>query len=490
MVWTCFNNHAHKNFILNKFNHFQFDEDHILITTDYGSWVVLSKEEYRLLRLGRAYEDPNLFRVLEERGIILTEDNITRVIQDFRERYHFLFRGPSLHIVIPTFRCNQKCIYCHSAPKTLEEKKYDMDEETAKAIVDFIFKSPAKLLVIEFQGGDPLLNFDILKTIVEYAEEVSRRVKKKVLFNLVTNLTLMTEEILQFLIDHHIMGLATSLDGPKEVHDKNRKYLSGKGSYDDVVYWIKRLKTEYRGKFNLNALTTITRYSLEYPKEIPEELARLGFDGVWLRFMNNLGFAKKEWKKIGYTPEEYIKFWKESSQHIMRINMRRPFLEIMTTILLKKILNKMDPMFVDIQTPCGAAITQLLYDHKGDIFTCDEAKIDPIFKIGNVKTTSYTDVFRNPTVVSMIDISSRFASLCDACPWFAYCGICLVNVYESTGTIIPKLPLDFRCRVFKEMIKSIFYNLIFSQTHRRVYLNWVRLESRMGEEMSIESGTH
>jgi len=483
MVWSYFNQKVYGSFINNKFNNFQFDENHILITTDHGAWVVLSKEEYKLLRLGKVDEDPHLFNILKENGIILTEDNITKVIQDFRDRYHFLFRGPSLHIVVPTFRCNQKCIYCHSIPQSLQAKNFDMDEDTAKAIVDFIFKSPTDLIVIEFQGGDCLLNFDVVKTIVEYAEEVSKKVKKRVLFSLVTNLTLMTEEILEFLIKHQIMGLATSLDGPKEVHDENRKYLSGKGTYDDVVYWVKRLKTDYRKRFNLNALTTITRHSLSYPKEIPEELARLGFDSVWLRFLNHLGFAQKEWKKIGYTPEEYLKFWKESSKHIMRINKKKIFFEIMTTILLKKILNKRDPMFVDIQAPCGAAITQLLYDHKGDIFTCDEAKIDSVFKIGNVRETSYNDVFRNPTVTSMIDISSRYATLCDACPWFAYCGVCLVNIYENTGTIIPKLALDFRCRVFKEMIKTIFQNLIFSTEHRQIYLNWMKVEDRMGEQI-------
>ena len=87
MVWSFFDQRIHEGFINNKFNHFQFDEDHILVTTDHGAWAVLSNEEYKLLRLGKANEDPNLFNTLKEKGIILTEDNITKVIQDFRERY-------------------------------------------------------------------------------------------------------------------------------------------------------------------------------------------------------------------------------------------------------------------------------------------------------------------------------------------------------------------------------------------------------------------
>ncbi len=483
MVWSLSNQKLNEPYINNKFNNFKFDEDHILITTDHASWVVLTNEEYKLLRLEKLNEDTNLFNTLEDKGIIITEKNINKVIKDFRERYHFLFKGPTLHIIVPTFRCNMKCIYCHSSVKSPKEKKYDMDEDTARAIVDFIFKSPSDNLVIEFQGGECLLNFDVVKMIVEYAEKISKKVNKKVLFNLVTNLSLMTEEILEFLIEHNIMGLATSLDGPEELHNKNRKYLSGKGTYEEVVYWVKRIKTKYRKNFNLNALTTITRDSLSYPKEIPEELSKLGFDGVWLRFMNNLGFAKQQWKKIGYTPKEYLKFWKESSDYIIKINKEKPFLEIMTTLLLKKILNKKDPMFVDIQSPCGAAITQMLYSYKGDIFPCDESKIYPIFKLGNVKESKYNEIFRHKTTTTMIDMSSKYATLCDACPWSPFCGICLVNIYKTTGTIIPKLAENFRCNIFKEMHKTIFKNLIFSEEHRKIYMNWLKRDGNVGEQI-------
>jgi His-Xaa-Ser system radical SAM maturase HxsB len=447
--------------------------------------VVLSDEEFRLLRLGKLSESPDLFNSLEDKGIIVTEKNINKVVEDFRERYHFLFKGPSLHIVVPTFRCNQKCIYCHSFSKPVQAKGYDMDEETARAIVDFIFKSPTDTLVIEFQGGDCLLNFDAVKTMVEYAEKISKDKNRKVLFSLVTNLTMMNEEILKFLKEHSIMGIATSLDGPREVHDENRKYISGSGTYDDVVYWIKRLKGEYKKDFNLNALTTITRHSLSYAKEIPDELYKLGFDGVWLRFLNNLGFAKREWSKIGYTPEEYLRFWKESSEHIMNINKKGKFFaEIMTQIIAKKILNKRDPMFVDLQKPCGAAIGQLLYDYKGDIFTCDEAKIDPTFKLGNVKETEYNEVFRHPTVTSMIDLSSLYPVICDSCVWSPYCGICLVNIYKSRGTIVPNLATDFRCKIMKEAIRHVFKKLIFFKNDRKIYLDWIKKEGQIGEKIS------
>ena len=475
MVMSFFPQTAIEKYTVNKYNYFRFDKDKNLITTDHGAWCLVSDEELNLLRKLKVHEDTNLFHVLKDKGIVITEENFDKIVEMYRQRFHFLFRGPTLHIIVPTFRCNQQCVYCHSVPKHPEAKGFDMDEDTAKAVVDFIFTSPADLLAIEFQGGEPLFNFDIIKFVIEYAEKKAIERHKKIRFNLVTNLTMMTEEKLNFLKEHKIMGLSTSLDGPKEVHDANRKYIDGKGSYDDVVYWIKRIRNEFRKNFNLNALTTITKFSLSYPKEIPDELMRLGFNGVWLRFLNNLGFAHSTWEKIGYTPEEYINFWNSSLSHIMKINSTgRQFLEVFTTIFSRKILNKLDPMFVDLQSPCGAAIGQLLYDHKGDIFTCDEAKVlGDLFELGNVKTHNLLDVIDNPITLSMINVSSKLSTLCDACVWSPYCGICPVGTYMSQGTIVPKLSMDFRCMVFKKIIKTIFEKILFSKNDREILLKWV-----------------
>jgi His-Xaa-Ser system radical SAM maturase HxsB len=356
-----------------------------------------------------------------------------------------------------------------------------MDEETAKRIVDFIFTSPSKSLVIEFQGGDCLLNFEIVKFIIEYAENAAKRKKKKIRFSLVTNLSLMNDEIIDFLKKHKVMGISTSFDGPKYIHDKNRKYLNGKGTYDDVVSWIRIIKTEFKKDFNLNALTTITKFSLHYPKEIVDEFVRLGFDSVWFRFLNNLGFAHPQLKKIGYSPEEYLKFWKRGFEYILEINSSgRRFQEIYAKIFLLKILNLPDPMFVDIQSPCGAAIGQLLYDHRGNIFTCDEAKIlGETFKLGNVKEDNLRDIINHPTTLSMMNVSSKLITLCDNCAFSPYCGICPINIYMSQNNIIPKLAKSFRCNVFKEMIKTLFEKILFSPRDRESLLNWLRYRSQL-----------
>jgi His-Xaa-Ser system radical SAM maturase HxsB len=468
-----------REYLVNQYRVHKFDDKHVLITTDNGAWVLLNSKEYGLFRTHKIEEDLNLYAILKENGIIVTKENIDQVVEDYRKRYRFLFQGPDLHIMVPTFRCNLRCVYCHSFSKPLDAnaKEWDMDKETAKAVVDFMFKTTARDFGIEFQGGDCSFNFDVVKFAIDYAKSLANKQKRKVSFSVVTNLTKADDDFIKFLKDNIPIGLCTSLDGPKEVHDKNRRYLGGKGSYEDVVYWIKRIREEMKGyDFKFHALTTVTKHSLGYGKEIVDEFRNLGFHFFWPRFMNNLGFAERTWGKIGYTAEEYLRFWNDILEYVLKINRSgEEFREVWAFLVSSVILGKEGANMVDFRSPCGAGIGQLLYNNKGDIFTCDEAKVLDMFKLGNVKTSKYEDVFKSPTTTSMIDISSKFCSLCDACPWFAYCALCPVNIYTSQGSIVPKLAEDMRCRIFKGMIKTIFEKIIFSERDRDILEKWVKI---------------
>jgi len=465
---------SNEDYATNKYCVKRWGSGRNLVTVDHGAWALLDDRELRLLRSMKVGKDPSLFNLLKERGIIITEDSVGRVAEDYAKRFHFLDYGPTLHIVVPTFRCNQKCIYCHSRSQPPDAKGYDMDEKTAKQVVDFIMSTPAETMVIEFQGGDCSMNFGIVKYIFGYATEQAELKDKDLKFSVVTNLTNMNDEMLGFLKESKIMGLSTSLDGPKHVHDANRKYISGAGTYDDVAYWIRKIKSEFKYAFNLNAMTTVTRHSLPYAKEIVDDFVDLGFTGVWLRFLNNLGFAQSAWQEISYTPDEFLKFWREGLSRVLEVNKEKMFQENFSKILLMKMLSRKDPMFVDVQSPCGAAIGQLLYDNKGDIFTCDEAKVlGDTFRLGNVKDSTFADVINHPTTVSMLNVSSKLSSVCDACAFSPYCGLCPVDTYMSQGSIIPKLAQSFRCKVFNGMIDTLFQELLFSESSRKTFLSWL-----------------
>ncbi|MFB6088222.1 MAG: radical SAM protein, partial [Candidatus Aenigmatarchaeota archaeon] len=260
------------NYILNTYKTHKFDGNSYLVTTESGSWSLLSKDEYNKFRHKNLVKGNDLYRHLSNKGLILNKKNIQEEVKRFATRNHFLYTGPSLHIITPTLRCNQKCLYCHSeVPGNTNSEKYDLEWQTAKKIIDFSMKSNSNILRYEFQGGEPLLNYKTIEKIINYAKELAVKKNKKVKFTLVSNLTTLDEDILESLSRNNV-EISTSLDGPKEIHNANRKYIGGRGTYEDVIENIQLLKNS---NVNVNALCTITSDSLEQGKEIVDQYMNL-----------------------------------------------------------------------------------------------------------------------------------------------------------------------------------------------------------------------
>ncbi len=430
-----------------------------LITTDYGSWAYLTDEEYEKFKKNDLKEP--LLSLLKEKGIVLNRDNINNVVADYRKKCQYLFQGTSLHIVVPTLRCNLKCVYCHSMAKSSSVRGFDMGKETAKRTVDFVFQSPSKAISIEFQGGEPLLNFEVVKYIVNYAKEKNEKHKKDLKFRLVTNLTLMNDTILSFLIKEKV-GLCTSLDGCKEVHDKNRQ------GYDKTVFWIKKIKKKY----NIDAMPLITRDSLPYHKEIVDEYAKLGLDTIWIKPLNNLGYAKENWGKIGINAKEFLSFWKKTLDYIVGLNKDKFLRENSAAIILRKIVRKDCYNFADLQSPCGAAISQLAYNYDGGVYTCDEGKLFDVFRLGTV-SDKYRDLLTSRETAGIVRASINDNPVCEVCVYKPYCGLCPVCSYSETSNIITKLP-NRRCEILKGMFDYVFEKLLFDDKYREVFFSWLR----------------
>ena len=287
-----------------------------LLTTDQGSWIVLNKKEYEDFKNNKI--DSNLFKNVEKRGLIITQNNINSIMKDYRKRLNPLFKGTSLHILTPTIRCNQKCGYCHSNVKSkLSNEKYDMSKKTAKKTLDFIFQTPNKNITIEFQGGETLLREDLFKYIIKEAKIMNEKYNKTINFALVSNLTLMTDELIDWIKKENV-NICTSLDGPKELHDKNRWFEGGGASYDEVTYWIKKIK-EKMGR-PPGMLMVTTKHSIPLWKEIVDEYVKWGNTSLQLKHMNKIGFAKLSWKQIGYTMEDFFDFWEKSVDYMIELN--------------------------------------------------------------------------------------------------------------------------------------------------------------------------
>jgi len=464
-----------KGYFKNDYLWKRLDKDKILVTTLHGGWAILDEREFELFRHGKCENDIELYNKLKQEGIIFSEDNILNISECLRDKFSQLFQATTLHIVTPTLRCNHKCIYCYASSRPVNAKEYDMDEETAKAVVDFIFQCPSKGITIEFQGGEPLLNFPIIQFIVEYAREKAKEENKNVNFRLVTNLTLMDEEKLDWLIENKV-EINTSLDGPKEVHNKNRKYESGKGSYDDVVRWIKILREK---GILISAMPTISRFSLPYWKEIVDEYLRLGFNRFWIRRLNVGGVAADKWKEIGYSAEEFLDFWKKCVEYIFELNKKGIDMEEGSIeIFLRNIIySKNYNYFVCLASPCGCAWSQLSYTYNGDIYTCDEARGFEIFKLGNVKETSYRELFSSWKVLDIVNLTSGLSFDCAFCVYKPFCGPCIVDEYGEHGSIIKKRN-SFNCKVKKGIFDYIFKEIILNEEKFKIASKWIGIGER------------
>ncbi len=458
---------------------YKIDDNHYFVSTDWG-WDILEADEFKLLKEGKIEEDSNLFKRLEEKGLILTKDNFRKAILRYKERYGHLWQGPSLHIVTVTRKCNQACIYCHSAVydyRIEDKKKYDMDENTAKAVVDFIFQTNAKSIGIEFQGGEPLLNWDVVRFTAEYAVEKAKIHQRVVDFNLATNLTLMEEEIANYIINNYWkngikFGFSTSLDGPKEVHDKNRPLRGGGSSYDRVVYWLEWFWEKH--KWVPNAMLTLTKFSLPYWKEIVDEYIKRHQVYIWFRMPNRIGYAKG--MKYNIEPDEYLDFFRKGLDYIIDLNKKGVKIkELMTLIILRKLYEKQDPLYTDLMCPtCGGIIGQLSYTPDGYIHTCDEGKIFEEFRLGHVKTHTLKDIMQSPEARAFLTASfvDNYPS-CWKCPFKPFCGTCPVNSYAEFGTIFPRMPEFYRCHMSKAIFDTILKRLV-NPEKKEVLLEWLK----------------
>ena len=151
----------------------QFADGRLLITNDTGAHVWITPTDLDAFLRGNLDPDSSLHKELVDKGFVLSPEAEQRLIERIRQRNDHLYQGPILHILITTLRCNQRCRYCHASRKPMTTKSFDMDEETARRAVDVIFQSPSPNLTIEFQGGEPLANWDVVCRVVEHAEKTS-----------------------------------------------------------------------------------------------------------------------------------------------------------------------------------------------------------------------------------------------------------------------------------------------------------------------------
>lgn len=443
-----------------KLNYFNFKkfEDKVLLTNDFGSHIFLTSAEFVKLLNKEIDIECDLGKKLIEKQFLFLDTNLeysSYMKHDIRRLKGHVNVATSLHIFVVTTACNAGCIYCQ-ANNGVSVPSLFMSEEMAEKAVDIALQSPTQHLNFEFQGGEPLLNYEIIKHIFYYAEK--NKGNHEINYNVVTNLTLLTDEMIEFFIENSF-GISTSIDGPEFLHDVNRPLKSGDGAYEKTVESIRKMQ---RRGIRVGAIQTTTRASLKYPREIVRAYMDLGFDSIFVRPLTPLGKAAINWDEIGYSPEEFISFYQEVVDELIKINKNERFMKEDHSAIL---LSRMDGKFVnymELRSPCGAGIGQLAYYADGNIFTCDEGRMlhemgDSVFKLGNVFSSSYSDIINNGVcrTVCASSILESIPACCD-CVYQPYCGTCPVVNYAKSSDVIEKEPRGYRCRVYSGMLDYLF----------------------------------
>ncbi len=397
----------------------------------------------------------------------------------YRSIKSFLRDFTSLHMMVITLRCNHKCSYCQVSSESIEAHKYDMQPETAKKIVDYIFCSPSPNIKIEFQGGEPLLNWETIVETIEYAEILNSNHKKNLEFVICTNLTLLDEEKLYFINDHNV-AISTSLDGSKFLHDKNRILRSGGSSYDLIMEKLD-LTRSILSDDKLSVLMTTTLTNIDNLSEVIDEYIKLGFNGIFLRALNPYGLASKRVEELGYPIERFVSAFEEALNFIIELNLKGTmFIEHYTTLLLTRILTPFGTGFVDLQSPSGAGISGVIYDFNGDVYPADEARMlsrmgDNRFLMGNVFKNRYKDIFKGKVITEIVEKSCLdITPGCATCVYKPYCGADPIRNYLETKDIVGHRPSSDFCKKHMGLFNMIFKKLKNNnEKEMNVFWSWI-----------------
>jgi len=399
----------------------------------------------------------------------------------YRTKKGFLDGFTKLHIFVTTLRCNQSCPYCQVSRKDEDAGAFDMSEEVMRRSVDLMLKSPSKSVTMEFQGGEPLLNFELLQKAVLYTKEKNSLIGKNISYVICTNLASLDDKHLEFLKEHSV-SVSTSLDGPDFLHNANRP-LSNSGSHEIVTRNIWRAK-EALGKHSVAALMTTTRESLKYPKEIIDEYIRMDMGSIFMRDLNPYGFAVKTNSAIGYTMDDFIDFYKKSLNYIIEINKNgRTFSEALTTMILTKILTPWPLGFVDMQSPSGAGIGVAVYNYDGDVYASDESRMlaemgSHAFRMGNVFENDYSEIFFGEAMQNIASAScNESLAGCSDCVYQPYCGADPVRHFSTQGDIFGNRPSSAFCQKHLWAFRHVFDLISKSDPDlERIFWAWINRE--------------
>lgn len=312
-----------------------------------------------------------------------------------------------------------------------------MSREDLYASCDAIFQSPAKSLTVEFQGGDPLIRFDLVQDAILHIQSRNLIERRQIRFVVASTLHQLNEAMCLFFLQHQVF-LSTSIDGPAPLHNRNRP-LPGRNAYERTVQGIE-LARRLIGAHSVSALMTATKASLDQAELIVDEYVKLGFEDIFLRPLSSYGFAKRNQALLGYKVTKFQEFYKNALSRILYWNHKGVAIrEVYASILLNKILSPFDSGYVDLQSPTGAGRSVLVYNYDGYMYPSDEARMlaetgDVSLRLGRIgmpmDSLLQSSTQRSLEKASLVDEDPG----CQRCAYNQYCAPNPIDAQAQFGS--------------------------------------------------------
>lgn len=408
---------------------------------DLKEILSILSNEYSQKEIEEAYEEINK---IKEEGFLFSEainiDNFTYNSQN-------VVKALCLHVA---HDCNLRCKYCFASQGDFKGERLMMPLEVGKKALEFIVNSSGnrRNLEVDFFGGEPLMNFELVKELVSYGRKLEKIYNKRFRFTITTNGVLLDEDNMEF-INENMDNVVLSLDGRKEVNDNMRKTINGQGSYDTIVPKIISMVRK-RGDKDYFVRGTFTGNNLDFTQDILE-FYNLGFKKVSIEPVvtdPKEEYAIKE-KDLDKILKEYEKFSKEYIK-IKKVDKDFTFFHFMIDL-------NQGPCVIKRATGCGAGSEYMAVTPEGDLYPCHQFVGNEDFKLGDVyegvKNSDIRQKFKQANVFSKEECKNCWARF--------YCsGGCHANAFNANKDITK--PYKIGCEMEKKRIEcaiSILANL-------------------------------
>ena len=383
------------------------------------------------------YECLDDIAALEAAGKLFSVDEYESLACNYKNNSKVI-KALCLHVA---HTCNLNCSYCFASQGKYQGDRALMSFEVGKRAFDFLIENSGtrRNLEVDFFGGEPLMNWDVVKQLVAYARSIEKEHNKNFRFTLTTNGILIDDEVIDFL-NKEMSNVVLSLDGRKEVNDHFRRDYAGNGSYDKIVPKFQKLVEAREGK-NYYVRGTFTHNNVDFTNDL-FHMADLGFTELSMEPVvcppdDPYALTEEDMPKIF---EQYEILAKEM---LKRKKEGRPFTFYHYMLDLKN-----GPCIYKRITGCGSGTEYMAVTPWGELFPCHQFVGDSKYSLGNIydgiTNTEIQDGFRSCNAYAREECKDCWARL--------YCsGGCAANSYHATGSITGVY--KYGCELFKKRIE-------------------------------------